>query len=379
MVDRMEGALMRVLLVTDALNNGGAERQLALLAASLPKTHSVTVFTFGGGEFCDALRELGVPVEVFPRRYRYDITPGVRMLKAASAVRPDVVHSWGWMASWAFRPFCRRWGTPLVGVIRRAHVASGGLRELLSTTRFEDLVVANSRAGLRTFGVPEGRGRVVYNGFEPSRLESIPKVREHSRFPDVATVVMTGRMVPQKDWSMLFRAARRLEATDPGRWRFLAVGDGLDRTMLMSEAADLISSGVLAFPPGGREVLPIVASADIGVLLTNVDLHAEGCSNSIMEYMACGLPVLCTDCGGNPELVEDGVTGYLIPAADDAALANRLRELRGDPGQARDMGAAGAARLRRDFSLQAMVDGHVAAYDWACRSRAGSGGVASAT
>jgi glycosyltransferase involved in cell wall biosynthesis len=362
---------MRVLLVTDALNNGGAERQLALLAASLPPSHAATVLSFDGGSFCNALQERGVPVEVFPRRYRYDVAPALRMWRAADAVDADVVHSWGRMASWAMLPFCRRARTPLVGVIRNAHPPRGLAAARPRAIAFEDLVVANSRAGLIAFGVPEARGRVVYNGFDVSRLASTHRAAGPSPFPALTTVVMTARMSIEKDWSTLFRAARRLVAAEDGRWHFIAVGHGPDRDRLMREAADLVSGGVLTFPPGGIEVLPIVASADIGVLLTNVSVHAEGCSNSIMEYMACGLPVVCTDCGGNPELVEEGRTGHLIPPSADKMLAARLRELRDEPARARLMGEAGARRLREAFSVQAMVGGYVSAYDWACSRQGG--------
>ena len=118
---------------------------------------------------------------------------------------------------------------------------------------------------------------------------------------------------------------------------------------------------------GVADVLPIVAAADIGVLLTNADIAAEGCSNTLMEYMACGLPVVCTDTGGNPEVVLEGRTGHLVPPAGVQALAARLRELRERPDEARTLGEAGRQRLLERFSVAAMVEGFVDAYDWALR------------
>jgi glycosyltransferase involved in cell wall biosynthesis len=362
---------MRVLFVTDALNNGGAERQLTLLVSSLLPSHSVTVLSLGDGPFCDALRELGAPVEVFPRRYRYDVFPAIKMWRAASAFGPDIVHSWGRMASWAMLPFCRGARVPLLGVVRDASPSNGRPRGRSSAVAISHLVVANSHAGLDSNHIGEARGRVVYNGFDESRFASIARTIGPSRFPAVARVVMTARMSPQKDWQTLLRVARRLATAEKGRWEFIAVGNGPDRDGLMLESADLVAEGVLAFPQGGTEVLPIVARADIGVLLTNTRIHAEGCSNSIMEYMACGLPVVCTDCGGNSEVVEAGRTGYLVPPSDDDALEARLRELRDDPLRARAMGDAGAGRLREEFSVQAMLDGYLAAYAWALSVSAG--------
>lgn len=361
--------MMRVLFVTGRLGLGGAERQLALLAASLPSSHSATVFSLEGGLFCDALRDLGVPVEVLARRYRFDVAPAVRMWRAAGAIGPDVVHSWSWMTTLAMVPFCRRAGVPLVDATiqhgRRFTANRLGMA-------LADGVVANSRAGMVAYGISEARGRVVYPGLDMSRLASIPHRTQPSRFPALTTVVMTGRMYPEKDWPMLFRAARTLATADNGRWRFIAIGSGPDRDRLMREAADLVSGGVLEFPASGinvlsdQRLLEIVASADMGVLLTDTRVAAEGCSNSIMEYMACGLPVVCTDCGGNPELVEEGTTGYLIPPSDDEMLVTRLRELRDDPVRARSMGDAGARRVAEAFTVQVMVEAYVSVYDWVC-------------
>ena len=69
-----------------------------------------------------------------------------------------------------------------------------------------------------------------------------------------------------------------------------------------------------------------VREADVGVLMSNEAQHREGCSNAIMEYMACRLPVVCSPGGGNPELVLEGETGFLVPAGDREALAGRLRD-----------------------------------------------------
>jgi glycosyltransferase involved in cell wall biosynthesis len=181
---------------------------------------------------------------------------------------------------------------------------------------------------------------------------------------------MTARMVADKDWTTLVETARILAASEPHSWRFLAVGDGPDRPALIECASDLVSAGVLEFPEVARDVLPIVADADIGVLLTDVRVAAEGCSSSITEYMACRLPVVCTACGGNPELVLDGRTGYLVPPSDAPAVAGALRRLRGSSARARSMGDAGRQRQLELFSVRAMVDGYVSAYESARRGGA---------
>jgi glycosyltransferase involved in cell wall biosynthesis len=160
-------------------------------------------------------------------------------------------------------------------------------------------------------------------------------------------------------------AARILNAEDPGGWRFLAVGSGDGRAALLAEYADLIEAGAAAFPEAGAEVLSLVRDSRIGVLLTNPEFACEGVSNSVMEYMACALPVVATDLGGNREIVIEGETGMLVPAANVDELVRRLRLLRDDPGRAKRMGEAGRERVATAFTVAQLVAGTVEAYELA--------------
>ena len=366
----------RVLLLTATLDNGGLERQLALLATSLPPRWRPVVWSITEGPYAEVLRAAGVPVAVDSRAWRYDLRPLVRLDAAILRLRPDVVHAWHSMPAAATAPLCRLAGIPFVdGTIRLGRPNLELDRPRAGVMRFADVVVANSRAGLDAWGVRSPKGRVVYNAFDPARLEGIaacnlaedagPAVEGPGGSPAGRpfTVVMTGRLHAHKDFRTFLTAARLTATGSPaGSWRFLVVGDGEEREALRAEAGDLVAAGVVDFAAPGLEVLPLVADADAGVLLTNDAVHAEGCSNSIMEYMACGLPVVANDSGGNRELVEDGVSGYLVASGDAAAVARRLEELRAAPGRVA-MGAAGRERLLREFTLSAMVGSYVHIYD----------------
>jgi glycosyltransferase involved in cell wall biosynthesis len=116
-----------------------------------------------------------------------------------------------------------------------------------------------------------------------------------------------------------------------------------------------------------------MTSADVGVLLTDPAWHAEGCSNTIMEYMACGLAVVATDSGGNPELVTDGASGLLVPPRELVSLVAALRALRADPAAREAMGAAGRRRIAADFTVDAMTAGFVSLYEELSGARAKAG------
>jgi len=341
-----------VLMVADSLGGGGAERQLTLLAMALAGGWDVTVFALGGGVFADRLAAAGIPLEVAPRRGRFDPRPLGRLWSCVGRTRPAVIHSWGWMSCLAVEPRCRAGGIPHVaGVIRRGSLPHRRSLPLRLASRLGTLTVANSRAGLEAFGVDPRRGRVLPNGFAPERLRQAEAGRRDRR-GNVA--VMAATMDARKDFAAVIAAARILDRKRPGLFRFACLGGGEDYGRLRADAADLVASGTLAMPGRVDEVLDRYGEASVGVMLSTA-IHGEGLSNSIMEYMACGLPVVCTDQGGNRELVADGRTGFLVPVADPDAVAARLEWLADHPGEAAAMGEAGHRRIAEEFSVGTML------------------------
>jgi glycosyltransferase involved in cell wall biosynthesis len=123
---------------------------------------------------------------------------------------------------------------------------------------------------------------------------------------------------------------------------------------------DAAGVGSLAWMPGARADVPDVMR---GLDCFALPSLAEGISNTILEAMACSLPVLATDVGGNAELVVAGQTGRLVPAGDVEALAAGLVDMAGDPARAAAMGRSGRERVERHFGLPAMVAAYQALYD----------------
>jgi glycosyltransferase involved in cell wall biosynthesis len=144
------------------------------------------------------------------------------------------------------------------------------------------------------------------------------------------------------------------------------VGDGplREQAQTILEAAGVAQ---LAWLPGERRDVPDVMRGLDAFVLPSL---AEGISNTILEAMSCGLPVIATRVGGNAELVTPGVTGELVPAADVDAMARALLGLAGDRQRARAFGRAGREHVERRFSLEAMVAAYQQLYD---RALAASG------
>jgi len=155
-----------------------------------------------------------------------------------------------------------------------------------------------------------------------------------------------------------FVQALQLAPTKRAKMRLVVVGDGA----LYSDARSIIEKAGLAdlaWFPGERSDVPEVLR---GLDCFALPSLAEGISNTILEAMATGLPVIATDVGGNRELV-DGHTGAIVPAADPHALALQMLAYARDPEAARAAGRAGRARVERDFSLDSMLGRYRALYE----------------
>jgi len=165
-----------------------------------------------------------------------------------------------------------------------------------------------------------------------------------------------------KDQPTLTRAFIRALEINPElktRLRLIMVGDGPLRTDCLQL---LEQSGVseLAWLPGERSDIPeIMRSLDCFALPS----LAEGISNTILEAMASGLPVIATDVGGNADLVAAGTTGEIVPAANPEAMAMKIVDLATRPDAARNMGMAGRGVVEQKFSMTAMVAAYQGTYD----------------
>jgi sugar transferase (PEP-CTERM/EpsH1 system associated) len=216
-------------------------------------------------------------------------------------------------------------------------------------------------------GIPARKVVQIYNGVDAERFHpAVPPAPTISgcpfNHPEHWLVGTVGRMQTVKDQTLLARAFIRALGLAPelrSRLRLIMVGDG----PLRAEAQALLdAAGVaaLAWLPGERHDVPDVLSGLDCFVLPSL---AEGISNTILEAMASGLPVIATRVGGNPELVSEGETGKLVPASDPGALAQAIIGYAADPEQARSDGRAGRAAVEQCFSMAAMVGAYQGLYD----------------
>ena len=172
------------------------------------------------------------------------------------------------------------------------------------------------------------------------------------------------RLIPVKGLPCLIRAMAVLRAEFPDL-RLEIAGSGPERQAIQQQAESLGLGDSVCFLGWRTDLGAVWARWDIFVQ-PSLD---EGLPIAVLEAMAAGLPVVATGVGGTPEVVEDGRTGWLVPAGDTGALAARLRALLLDSRKRREMGAAGRARVRENFSADRMAQTISMIYDEVLKSR----------
>lgn len=205
-------------------------------------------------------------------------------------------------------------------------------------------------------GIPEEKIELIYNGvaldaFRADEASVREEVRTEIGIPaNSPVVILVANLRPVKAIDVFLQSIRIVAADHPEA-HVLIVGDGPERERLQGMARSLGLSKRVHFLGSRTDVPRLLKASDVGVLSSN----SEGLSNAIIEYMAAGLPVVCTAVGGNPELVTDDVNGYTVPAGDSQAMATAMTRLLADPVRARGLGLRGRAMADEMFDVSKCV------------------------
>jgi L-malate glycosyltransferase len=360
---------LRIVYLVDfyRTENAGTERQLAHLLRRMPDFgYSVQLVSLQGSPFLK--NEAGsafdkVRFKTLAADSDLSRTPGalIRLYCHLKRCKPDIVH--------AFFPTSNSVG---IMVARLA-----GIRRLISSRRdmgynlngrdvallkcadrFVSFVIVNSKmVGERTAkreNLSPEKLRIVYNGIAVTKPLCERRLLGRGA-PVMGIVANLNRQVKRVD---LFVEAAVVVARQFPDARFWIVGDGDLRAGLERLVSELFLDLAFTFLGRRADVDRLLPEMYSGVMCSD----SEGLSNSIMEYMEAGLPVVATDVGGNSELVKDGITGILVPPGDKKALADALMALLRNPERASAMGAAGRRVVAEQFSLGRMIQDTTAIY-----------------
>lgn len=359
--------------IVHRLDYGGLENGLVNLINGLPAArlrHAVICLT-DYSDFRNRIQRPDCEVIALHKRPGKDLPAYGRLWRILRTLRPSVVHTRN-MGTLDCAPIAWAAGTPV-----RLHGYHGwdvddlhgdrprrNLQRRLCNpfvTHYVTVSAQITRWLDGAQGIDSRRITHIYNGvdirrFAPASAPAGPQARQ-------AFVIGTvGRLEAVKDQLTLVRAFAELRGRmgpAGNHLRLLVVGDGSCRSMLQAEIERLQLSAVAEIRGWKDEIAEQMHDMDVFVLPS----LNEGISNTILEAMACGLPVIATAVGGNAELVEAGVTGQLIEVGDTAALADAIGAYAGQPETAVRDGQAARQAVERLFSIPRMLDNYAALYE----------------
>lgn len=350
---------MKILFFIEALGFGGKERRLMELIHYLRQNTDFSlamVLTEERIHF-KQIYDLNVQVRVIKRK---GIKRDPRLFKEfydeCVEFKPDIIHTWGFMTTFYAIPAKVLLGIPLVSsmiTVAKRDFKALSLNNLFFrlSCLFSNLIISNSKAGLRAFNVNSKKAKVIYNGVRLERFHQqyhLQQIRDELGIQTSYVVVMVATFSRFKDYNLFLDVACEIS-----KFRsditFMGVGGGpdwdrIDRRIKNEGISNVVLTGRQS------DVEKIIIASDIGLLCT----FSEGISNSIIEYMALAKPVVVTDTsGGSGELIIDGVTGYCLPR-DVKMVVSTISKLLDNKNLSASMGQKGRERIESNFSIERM-------------------------
>jgi glycosyltransferase involved in cell wall biosynthesis len=317
--------------------------------------------------------DLPVKFQIMAGKDKKKINRIVKIRRIIKTFKPDIIHSWDITCSGYLGISNLLLNKPVIqGVIYDASGQSSLGKSIRNRIRllspFSKAFVSNSQAGIRAYQPPVDKSLVIYNGIDLLRFNNL-KDKEATEREILGSakgnrfvVAMVAAFQVRKDYDTFLQAAIKLSRKDPNM-TFLLIGEGEDRASIETKApADLLGKQIF-FTGMRQDIESILQFVDIGVLMTNAENHSEGISNTIVEYMAGGKPVIATKGGGTDELVRDGSNGFLIDPLDPSILIGKIEALRSNPSLATEMGRRGRQWIADNFEIKRMTEEYISLYD----------------
>jgi glycosyltransferase involved in cell wall biosynthesis len=363
-IDTKRGEQLRVAVVTASLGLAGAEKQAFYMAKSLAEAGvDVRVYCLArGGEYAEALREMGVESTWFGR------LPGALLrltllIRAMRGFRPDVIQS-----VHAYTNVYSAIASKLVGAI-----SVGGLRSDLrscfadngriarSLLTWPDVIAVNSMSAVEQLRqkrlLDATRVHFLPNAID---VEAYPERRESRK----CSAICVSRLFPAKRVDMFVRALAAARSIEP-ELQGVIVGYGPEEGRLRALAGELgLKEGALRFLGFRDDIAALLHQASMFVFCS----ESEGTPNVVLEAMAAGLPVITTPAGDTAEIVNPAHAGYVIPFGDADAVADRMVRLAQSPALRKKLGVAGRNYVARNHASSDLAGRLMKIYAGAART-----------
>jgi sugar transferase (PEP-CTERM/EpsH1 system associated) len=361
------------------LGVGGLENGLVNLINHMPpeRYRHAIVCLKGYSDFHKRITRQQVELIALNKREGHDVGLYLRLFKVLKRLNPDIVHTRnlatmeGQLVAAAARVRARVHGEhgrdmfDLHGTNRKYSLLRKAISPLVSHFVAVSQDLENWLAN--TIRVQPGRITQIYSGVDSVRFHPRSGSRTitapNGFLTDDAIVVgSVGRMAAVKDFPNLVRAFLLMLQTEPAagaRLRLIIVGEGIHRQKCIDMVRHAGLENLAWFPGERADIAELMRTMDIFVLPS----LGEGISNTILEAMSSGLPVVATRVGGNAELVTEGVTGKLVPPGEPWQLAEALLDYYRGPELISSHGKTARQEIESGFTMEAMTKGYVDVYD----------------
>ncbi|MBC2704230.1 glycosyltransferase [Desulfobacula sp.] len=362
---------MKILFFIESLRSGGKERRLVELLKGLSKHEDISmelVLTKRDIHYTDIFN-LDVKIHYVERKYlKKDPSCFFKFYSIARDFKPDIIHVWGNIVAIYALPATKLLNVKFINGSITYALPVKRFSKLWFTSKiafpFSDILVANSKAGLLVHCFKQSKKhRVIYNGYDFKRNNvNQSDLRKELGIPKRTLLVgMIGSFSDAKDYKTYIDVAEKIVKKNKNVY-FLCIGDGVNKIGI----EDLVHKRKIKnihFLGVRSDIENICKNLDIGVLLNNTDGHAEGLSNAIMEMMASGLPVVATDAGGTPELIQHGVDGFMVEPFAAGQIINQIEALINNEKSRKRIGIKAAEKIKERFGIKKMIDSYYCLYN----------------
>lgn len=353
------------ILFVGSINGGGKERRMCELIRYLHELNQYDLFLLTRNT-----SSADYPYVMECINGYYELTEKVptrtQIKEYIKKITPDIIHSWHTYLTYEIA--LMRFVLPKFYFVA-GFIADGnkdeGIKERVRTwisCAMSDVVVSNSWAGIYAHKAPKRKSVVIYNGFNPKRIPAdniVIKTREELQIGDSRVVVMAARMDKMKDFDTFLDAIKILNTKTTGV-KYLLCGKGEKEEDYKKRVKLEKIDNVLFL--GFRKDIEVIYKMSALSVLCSAKIHNEGVSNSIMESMAMGTPVIATQSGGTPEIIEDGKNGYIIKTEDAVSLVEKIETLLNSEELMVNMSKASIMTIKKKFSIKKMVDDYLVVY-----------------
>lgn len=363
--------IMRITFIIESFRRGGKERRCLQLIQGLNKAgyNDIQIIVVNNNIEYPEIYDTSANVEIIDRKGK-----GLSHLQTYKTIKqciyefsPDVVQAWGELSMLY---------TSLIRLTKKFTYICANVADCnkLSTFSFRnmvcrfsyclaDKVIGNSNVGLRAYNAPQKKAICIHNGFNENRFALAENVDYEALKIELGIdtkylVAMFARVDYYKDPDAFIALANKvLSVRDDVT--FLYVGKGLYYDRYKDTTGP---KNRLRFIGFRSDVEPLMAMTNVSILFSNYKFHQEGVSNSIMESMAFGTPVIATDGGGSPEIIDDGVNGFLIKENNMEESSHILCRLLDNPSELEHISKNAKSTIQDRFLLSTMVANYLELY-----------------